>query len=673
VIEKTFVEWGNPIAGSGFVPFDDPKREPAGKPFRITAEDLLSGPLGQPPPGTAGNDRHPAWSLHQVNVNGVGPHWCFAVQGREGAFGLAGSCQFVFVPIKADPVDVWRECTRLVGPDGRLRYQPHDRTPAAPPEPPSLVEKAMTALARGRRRVAVDADPAAVAATIECLLRVVPIEVVQAYLWTTWLLKHPVVGDLPLVAGRWPDEFRDTPAAIPVARWLARPVAEPNRKLPFRGAEAIAWLTEAALSGRPEAQHYRARSHDMIGLLDAVARDDPGLRLDDVPGLVETGSPKLSHGEGRKLTVLWAEKQPEKAIASLVTHRVDGELAAVLMDGLLDAHVRAGSGKNPVFFPPAAEPHPGWHSYLAEALRTRFGHPDLLEFVRNYLVAAGRPLADRGVRAQWRHWLTLLGVSQMLGIFPVPTESIIEDLTRSGQISSQSKQLLRSATDIEGELNRVIDLKEKITPDEGAELLLCAADVGQSDATVWELAKHMLEHNGHDASERDGWLGQVITDQRLTGEGKSALLAFAVDYFGPGLLPAAFLSEAVQVLANRAAEPAEKGIMQHCAAHLAVSARGTGQKSAGTVGRHRAPDQADPWEPDQPDLAPRPPPFAGTSASEDRANRQPAGQPGDDGFRAAGSVDGEFAMAGVGITVLLIVVLFAVVLLLVVNVVLDRT
>lgn len=581
MIGLTVVEWGKPGGGSGFLPYEDPNRERAGKPFQVAARNLINEPIVQPPDGTAGNDIHPAWGLQWVEVEEVGPHWCFTVQGRGGAFGLAGGCQFAFAAATVDPKDVWWECTRMVGPDGRLGYQPIDEKPPPRPDRSTLV-KALTALTCGQQRVLIEGGPAAAAAAIESLLLVLPVAVVQAHLWVTWLLKRPILMELPIVAGRWPQALSQAQAASLVDRWLTAPAPAPAVELSQRRTEAIEWLVDDALSGGRNARQYLAAHDDLPRLLDAIAMDVQSLRIEDVPELIQVGSARLSHGIGPQLACSWAGQQPEQAIAYLLRGGLPAWLADLLMEGLLQAHLQAAPGANPMYFPPAREPWGGWHDYLAHVLRNRFDRQQLIEFVRSQLVAPGRPLAGRESITRSKQWLQKLGLSptdlDTAGIFPVPTESIVEELFRVGQISVNNRELLRNAADLDDELRRVIERMGTITPRAGGELLTCAAEVGWDVSALRQLALRLHQHNG--GHGHNDWFGPALTNNRSTAGVKLVLLEAGVKFYEwlkVGQLPAPFLSGALHAYAGLPeTHPSQNRIMLEAATQLAGQATNTG-------------------------------------------------------------------------------------------------
>src|SRR6188508_2307425 len=88
------VQWAD-LTGGGFSRHETGPAVP--REYWSTAERLLQGDLSQPPERIRATTGHPVWTLRLVPVGGQ-PVWCFVVQGRRGAYGIAGSCRFAFAP-----------------------------------------------------------------------------------------------------------------------------------------------------------------------------------------------------------------------------------------------------------------------------------------------------------------------------------------------------------------------------------------------------------------------------------------------------------------------------------------------------------------------------------------------------------------------------------------------
>ena len=563
MIDLTIVEWGDPVGGLGFVHYPDPKRPPAGKPFQKAAAALVSGTVGQPPEGTRDSDRHPVWSLRCVQVDPLGPHWCFAVQGRGGKFGQAGSCQFAFAPADVEPRQVWATGAQWVGADGRLGYQPANQAPSGAVNE-QQISGVLTGLAERRSRIAVDGEPVDVAAAIARLLDVVPVEDVRAYVWVTYLLRRPVLSEHPTVTGRWPAELRASKDAKLVNQWLDTASGEPStREQHPRWPEAVTWLTDHIVSGSGINRSYRLFG-GIPDLLDTIVDNELGLRPQDVSALLDIGADRLRSGTGPALVRQWARADPQKAISRLRGPAGARWLKNLLLDGLLEANTSAAPGKNPALFPPADErPFTGWHERLALLLRRRYADPDAMaEFVRRELKAPGRPMAHRNAVEEATPWLQKLGLSPndpASGIFPVPTNEIVRCLKEDGYLSPTNRRLLASAPDFAGEARRVVDSLGYVpAPAATALLQVAALDAGQDQSVVGDLARYLLRHNDQHRDKRtsvcDVWLLHAL-DGNLPSWVRVLLMDVGILYlaqFSSRPLPAAFLRRGLEL---EAAEP----------------------------------------------------------------------------------------------------------------------
>jgi hypothetical protein len=566
MIDLTIVEWGDPVGGLGFVHYPDPERPPAGKPFQKATAALVSGTVGQPPEGARDSARHPVWSLRCVLIDSVGPHWCFAVQGRGGKFGQAGSCQFAFAPADVEPRQVWATCVQWVGADGRLGYQPANQAPSGAVNE-QQISGVLTGLAERRSRIAVDGEPVDVAAAIARLLDVVPVEDVRAYVWVTYLLRRPVLSEHPTVTGRWPAELRASKDAKLVNQWLNTASGEPSTRAQHpRWPEAVTWLAGHIVSGSGINRSYRLLG-GMPDLLDTIVDIELGLRPQDVSALLDIGADRLRSGTGPVLVRQWARADPQQAISRLRVAAGPEWLDALLLEGLLEANKAAAPGENPALLPPVDEhPFTGWHERLALLLRRRYADPAAMaDFVRRELKAPGRPMADRNAVEEATPWLQKLGLSPndpASGIFPVPTNQIVRCLKEDGHLSPTNRRLLASASDFAWEARRVVDGLGYVAAPAGTELLQVATVDAQKDQSIiGDLARYLLWNNDQHGDKRtptcDVWLLHVL-DGDLPSSIKALLIDVGIDHLtqlGSRPLPAAFLRRALELEATELGLP----------------------------------------------------------------------------------------------------------------------
>jgi len=586
MLDLTIVEYGDPARGGGFVLYEDGERPAPPTALQKAAEQLQTGLVMQPPEGVRDSVKYPAWSLHHLQVEQLGPHWCFAVQGRGGAFGRAGSCQYAFAPGRADPARVWAAGSQLVGPDGRLGdasngHQPHgggDR---------DRLDAALASILSGSRLIVVDGEPAEVAAMIGGLLGVLPVGEVRRYSWLTYLLRPPVEDRGPMVTGRWPAELRSTDAARRVERTLAdrghrhdgRHQLERNPKWPA----AVSWLADRAAADDGIGEYRRLP--DLVAVVDAVSRDQLELRVEDVSALAAQGSLRLSRGIGPALTKRWAKAHPDEAIRLLVENRTPGWLTGLALDGLLAANAGGQPHDNPVRFPPDPERIRGWHDRLAELLLGRYPQRSAMEdFVRDALLAPGRPLEAREAVEQATPWLKKLGLSPKdpsTRIFPVPTDQIAQELRSHQQISIIHRERLARAADPEGELRRVLDLMGHVPPKVGAALIRTATQIELDERQLERLTDQVLNHNHSHPDQAGtgcaGWLAATLAEDQPAG-GWELLAGVGIDHLtrhGSRPLPKAFVAAALR---HHAAElddrdPLLHALLDDAAQHLSTPDR----------------------------------------------------------------------------------------------------
>ncbi|MEU3643280.1 hypothetical protein AB0E59_07880 [Lentzea sp. NPDC034063] len=537
--EHVVVEWGD-HAGGGFAPYADPRRGEAPAPaFVRAAHDLQDEIVPQPPEDARDNDRFPVWGLQKVDVEDHGPHWCFTVQGRGGAFGRAGSCQFLFAPVAADPAEVWAHGVARVGRDGKLGHEPRPISPHS--VDPSLLLGPLTALAERRRRVAVAGSPAEVAAVIGCLVTALPSAVVAEHIWMTFPLSTPVLDKRPSVTGRWPAEQSDNLSARRVARWLEPDPDELPESLPRRADEALRWLAQLAASGRRNPAHRRAAS--LRALLDLIIAEELGITEADIAGLVHAHEQRLRNGTNSDMVLRWASQQPGSAISELLRTPPQW-LEALLFDGLMHAQLHAGRGQNPALFPPAHAVSGSWHGRLAELLRARYHQQEELQrFVRDHVVAPGKPLGTADLVQDWRSWLVKLGVSPNdPSIFPLPAKDIAAALAQTGRISDAHQQFLRAAGDPADSIRLVVQRMEDVSPASAA-VLMAVPDNAEGRVQVLE---NVLARNTFRGSEAAAWLVKLMATTGSSRVKEAAVIAGTRHLEKSGTLPATFLVSALE-------------------------------------------------------------------------------------------------------------------------------
>jgi hypothetical protein len=562
VTEHVVVEWGDK-SGGGFVPYTDPRRgAPPPRAFVKVAHDLQDDVVHQPPDDARDNDRFPVWGLQQVEVEDHGPQWCFTVQGRGGAFGRAGSCQFLFAPAADNPAEVWAYGATLVGADGRLGLDPRPVTlPVVAAE--SLVGP-LTALAQRRRRIALPGDPTEVAWMILHLISALPDAVVAEHIWMTFPLNIPILDQRPTVTGRWPAEQSDNLNARQVARWLEPDPAEEPDPLPPRADEAIRWLARTVTTRRLDAGY---RAHPSVrALLETIIASELDITEADIGRLVHAQDRRLlDHPD---LVRRWAGQQPNAAIGELL-RLPPSWLEDELLEGLLEAHRHVEPGQNPAKFPPAGATR-GWHERFADLLRARYPERNgLLQFVREHVTAPGKPLGTPELVLRHRGWLERLGIppnDPSTGIFPVPVKEIAAELAQTGRISATHRDFLHAAPDRIGALRKVVERLPEVTADRAAVLMT----VPHKEDGMRQVLELVLDHNPHRDEQAATWLAEVM--QRATSDRvRGAVVAAGEAYLGKfqaGPLPAAFLSCVLQFWSDGEGDPASARLLRDAAARL---------------------------------------------------------------------------------------------------------
>ncbi|MGW3966549.1 hypothetical protein ACWED2_42505 [Amycolatopsis sp. NPDC005003] len=495
--EPVIVRWGGGLAG--FAPNPDPDH-PEPPELVERAAELVHTLVGQPHTETVDFRRWPIWGLLRDRTM-----WCFTVQGRGGGFGRAGVCEFLFLPGDWHPARAWRTGLAKVGADGRLTRggdrPPFDLTPARP-----AVVAALTGLAAGRRKLALDGEPHEVAAVIAALLTVLPVAVAAERFWITYPVKPPVAAGA-VATGRWPADLARERDADRLLAWLDNE-DEPS-PLPEKEREAVEWMADRALENTAVERYRDAPS--MREFVDAVVRDELDVDVEDVPHLLRQDPVRLLRGAGPEVARTWARYRPVEAIGELLHGLPDTKLRGMLFDGVLEASVTTCPG----LFPPTPEGSlAGWHDLLADLLRWKYpAKSAVAQFVREYLCVPGGPLESPEARVQATGWLRRLGLTAedpgLEDLFPMPVEDIAAELEQRGRLSEPHKRRLLHAADPVGVLRAVLDHLPRPSPKAAVSMLQAVPDEPRRRTLLSEMLEAMRRGGDHDdAISR--WLTDVV-------------------------------------------------------------------------------------------------------------------------------------------------------------------
>jgi hypothetical protein len=580
---------------------------PAGSPLWAVTSRLMGRLISQPP-GELDTRRHPAWSLHLADVDGV-PHWCFAVQaGMNGVLGAAGGCQFVFAPESWSPAQVWNTCVARVD-AGQLTALPSagSGVPAASAGPGQRdVGQLVEALAREEDRIAVAGDPQEVAVLFAAAFRVLPAGLIGRYLWTTCLLQPPFEAR-PVVAGRWPTDFRrsDDRGARYVDDWLRsrKPSAGP---LGPRSRDAVDWLVREATTKRvtaPFAATARAQVDTMPALLELIARDHLPVSATDVPELL--GSPEGQRrllGEAPDLAAAWADLHPSRAMDRVVDPSVDPRLAWPLARGVMDHAVRTGCD---VLLPPDRWASAGeGRGRLAAILTEHLSQEQIADWARQ--VYRGGPDARRAL-VDRRDGLEALGLSRVTcpDLFPIDLDGIVALLRDGRGLPHHVVEDLRAAPEPAAEIGRLlarVDLAS-LTPRDAAELVAAAHAADPWTPRAADTAARVVEQivRGRwrsDPTTAGGWVRELLDalGEDAVGAASGTVCDAALAYLvsagrmetPDGLTDALAIMSAVP---DRL--PAERTVLERLARERQERAR-RGWRSRPA---HAAASGDDPWEP----------------------------------------------------------------------------
>ena len=434
------VRWAD-LRGTGFSRHDPQSAPPA---YWAAAERLLRSDLSQPPEAVRSTVAHPIWTLRHLDVDGRG-HWCFAVQGRRGPFGVAGGCRFGFVPDTVPPAEAWE-----LG-----REQVAEQDPATVVQaPPALVESVLAGICLWRPRLPVGNDPAAAAAVIGAALRVVPHRIARRWSWSTCLLFRPEPADRWVVAGLWPADFeqRDQVLAARTAELFRTPApgladlrAEPDGEQLVRNLPSLIRYARPRNGLDPALLHT---AEDMREVLEHVARHELPLTVHDLPAALS-----WPHGPKKlraNLALLrdWVELDRYAARAALATQH-DPIIVGALFDALLDR--QATDADNVLGFPTASEPaDPGWATLLAELIRKKHNQArDRAQLIQK-LTAPGGPLADVDDLRSLNTWLRdelKLSAKTYPRLYPARPDTIVAMISAERRLTPEAIAELRRYDD----------------------------------------------------------------------------------------------------------------------------------------------------------------------------------------------------------------------------------
>ncbi|WP_305789959.1 hypothetical protein [Symbioplanes lichenis] len=417
--DLVMVQWAD-LTGIGFSPHD---RGSAPGEFWTAAEHLLQEDLEQPPENIDSTQGHPVWTLRRVPVGGR-RRWCFAVQGRRGPFGVAGSCRFAFAPPAMGAYDAWRL--------GRDRAADPDDLPEPGLDHDTfgrLVSEVLGGVALSRAAVPVLAGPGDAAEVVAAVLRVLPEPVSRRWSWSTCLLQRPDNPDLRVVSGQWPEEFRaaDPRRADSVAHLFRRgPVTQEELETRLTRRElrhGFRWLVEYAVEHRPITRLPRCEELD--DLLVELAHANHRPEWPDVPSMLASPQGLLGHLD---LVATWARHEPGAAVRTL-RDDYPFDIAGALLDGILEAQDETGDN---LLHLPTAKHREGnkWHDRLADLLLEHRGLG--VHTLVTRWADPGGPLADRADLVAARAWLRKLGLDPRTdrALFPADDRVVRGELER---------------------------------------------------------------------------------------------------------------------------------------------------------------------------------------------------------------------------------------------------
>ncbi|WP_236048105.1 hypothetical protein [Paractinoplanes ovalisporus] len=267
------VQWAD-LTGTGFSPQRRDSDAPAE--YWAAAEGLLNADLCQPPDFLRTTGSHPVWTLRKVPVRGHHV-WCFAVQGRRGEFGVAGTCRFAFATKELEAAEAWQRGIEATGAQA-AEPQMSDTQFAAG------VRDVLRGVVLGRDRIGVGLGPAETARIIACVLAALPEAEARAWSWSTCALMPPGPSKRKEVSGRWPDEFRawEPRWANAIAASFDEPITATEnfrRLLEAQRLKGLEEFKEQVVRGQVDAD-LRRSSRDLAELISRIrTRPSPRPRL----------------------------------------------------------------------------------------------------------------------------------------------------------------------------------------------------------------------------------------------------------------------------------------------------------------------------------------------------------------------------------------------------------
>lgn len=467
--------------GTGFSPYD-PDDDGVPRAYWKTAQRLLTADVVQPPESLPTTLPHPVWSLRRVEVSPLGHFWCFSVQGRGGPFGVAGTCRFVFADAAQwHPAEVWWAAAEAA------RLDTADEEPDR-----ALLRRGLAALLLDRAQLAVPGSPAQVAGLVGGLLARVPPRVAARWTWVTWPLHRPDSRRHRLVAGHWPEEFRE------YSPNLARQYDQVLTELPDladgelaaalpdrRRRAAFEWLVDhevaEGLDGQPDRLVRDSDAVDLASFIDGIAPTVIVPDWTDVPDELTTEAGRARLARQPALARRWATERPEPALARLREIAAGPDpyrMAAALLTGLTDAQrqTRANLLGLPLTMADAA-PTPtrgqqGWPGRLAALLIDLAPEPDRRADLLRDLTAEQSVLHDRDQLAQLHDWLLELGLSPWRhpDLFPDRVRATVSAL-RTGADLDPAMAALTAAPEPGDLMVAVAQAAGQLAPEPAARLL----------------------------------------------------------------------------------------------------------------------------------------------------------------------------------------------------------
>ncbi|GGK07235.1 hypothetical protein GCM10010123_41360 [Pilimelia anulata] len=512
------------MVGMGFSRYEPPDEPKVGRAFWDTAHRLLRAEVVQPPASLRSTLGHPIWSLRIVDVDGLGDFWCFAEQGRSGSFGMAGTCRFSFVSTDWHPAEVWAAGARSAAAD-------HPDAPDGPADLADTLPRVLAALAAGANRVPLPGTPAAAATVLAAVLRGVPGALAADRIWSTCPLQLPEPRDHPLVAARWPAEFRQSGSSLgrQLDDLLDRPLPErvadvlPDQ----RHRDALTWLARHAERGAPDHPDRpcelvrRSAAAGLPELLDVIALEVQPLHWTDVPRALDSAGGKRRLADEPGLVADWARQEPAAALDRYGRER-DVQLRAELAMGVVEA--QAHTGRNVAGLPLAGTPA-RTSKKLAALLVAEYPEDDRAAVIARFTVPGG-VLADPGTLATLHDWLrhdTHLDPHRHPALFPIRPAVITGGIGPDGNLSPTASAELGRADAPVRDLVGLLPGVGHLAADAAAALTAAVLrlDPADDDEALRDLAAVLAEAAGAaDTHGAQGWLAGVLAGLGRRGIGQ---------------------------------------------------------------------------------------------------------------------------------------------------------